>query len=274
MLAWKEPEDSQYPLVASDVYESMWYASMWYTTKPMHEHDNRMLFFYISYGLTHVGNKPDTRLSPILYKQYKSITNFKDDFHRIYTLAHNEKMKTWHPLPYLVTDDDLLAKIKQWPKEWINTLETETKDSLAEKDTKQHGEASEKDKDEEEVEHEEQDEKGHKDPLGGNEHKKEPKNIETDPYVTEKRKVGTKASKRSKNKKKEDNTKDITSFILTDGDLDQIREIIQETMIESWNKLQGRYDVILSGVKDHNVELKIFAQIAKHPVQAKERLRE
>ena len=63
-------------------------------------------------------------------------------------------MNTCHPLPYLVTKEDLLEEIQWWLEDWITMLETEIKDSLKEKDTTQQREASgkDKDKDKQEVE--------------------------------------------------------------------------------------------------------------------------
>ena len=88
-------------------------------------------------------------------------------------------MKTWHPLPYLVTKDNLLVEIQQWPEEWITALETKTKDYSIEKDTTQHEEASGKEKDEKEVEQEEKHDEGHRDPLGGREQNNESEKTKT-----------------------------------------------------------------------------------------------
>ena len=62
------------------------------------------------------------RLSPSLYKQYCHIAEFKEDFHRAYVKARKDPMETWHPLPYLVTEDDLLAVVQDWPEEWMTPL--------------------------------------------------------------------------------------------------------------------------------------------------------
>lgn len=54
-------------------------------------------------------------LPPSLYEQYIFVTKYKTDFHRIYIQARKDTRKTWHPLPYLVTKNDLLAQIQQCP---------------------------------------------------------------------------------------------------------------------------------------------------------------
>lgn len=95
-------------------------------------------------------------LSPSLYKKYSSIAKFKANFHKIYILAHKDTKKTWHPLPYLVIEDNLLEQIQQWPTEWITTLDTQTEDTPSEEDTTQHEEVIGKDKDKEDLEQDEQ----------------------------------------------------------------------------------------------------------------------
>lgn len=63
-------------------------------------------------------------------------------------------------------------------------------------------------------------------------------------------------------------------MFLTDGDLDQIGERIQEAMTESWNKLEYLYATLLTGVKERIAELKILAWKVRQPVQAEENLGE
>ena len=69
-------------------------------------------------------------------------------------------METWHPLPYLVTQDDLLAIIQQWSAEWMTPTIEDTK---AMGGTAQHAGPSGTDKGKEveepepEIEHDTQD---------------------------------------------------------------------------------------------------------------------
>ena len=65
--------------------------------------------------------------------------------------------------------------------------------------------------------------------------------------------------KRTKNKQKVDKTNGITLIFVTEGDLDKIRDKIQEVMEESWNKLEDCYDTLLIGVKECIAELNILA---------------
>lgn len=51
------------------------------------------------------------RLSPSLYEKYQNITTFKAYFQRVHIKAQKDPMETWHPPPYLVTEEDLLAII-------------------------------------------------------------------------------------------------------------------------------------------------------------------
>jgi len=62
--------------------------------------------------------------------------------------------------------------------------------------------------------------------------------------------------------------------VLADGDLDQITDRIQEATTKSWNKLEDRYDTLLTGVKEHIAELKILAQTVRQLVQEEEKLGE
>jgi len=52
------------------------------------------------------------RLSSSLYDQYRNITEFKVDFHRIYVKARKDLIETWNPIPYFFAEDELLGIIQ------------------------------------------------------------------------------------------------------------------------------------------------------------------
>lgn len=271
MLAWRDLKHSQFPMIHLDVCEAMKYALLWYTTKPMRAQDN-IMFFILYHMDLHMLVSQHSRLSPTLYEKYSSVMKFKAEFHIIYIQVHMDTRKTWHSLPYLAIEDDLLTQIHQWLVEWITALETYTEDTPTKEDMTQFGEASGKDKDEKESEQEEQ--QGPEDPLGGDEQNIESKKTEPDPTVTEKRKAHAKAATRSKRKDKVDKTKDKTPLILTNGDLDHIGDKIQEAMTKSWNNLEDHYTSLLTSVIECIEKLKTLAQTVRQPVQVEEKLGE
>jgi len=59
---------------------------------------------------------------------------------------------------------------------------------------------------------------------------------------------------------------------LTDGDLDEMCEKIQEVTIESWNKIEDCYSALLIGVEQSITKLKILVQTSKQPVLIGQRL--
>jgi len=79
-----------------------------------------MIFFAVMEMDLHMVVNQHPRLSPSLYKQCCHITNFKMDFHRAYVKAMKDPTRTWHPFPYLVTEDDLFTVVQQWLEEWMN----------------------------------------------------------------------------------------------------------------------------------------------------------
>lgn len=150
-------------------------------------------------------------------------------------------------------------------------LETQIEDSLTQEDTTQHKEASEKGKDELESAQGEKYDKGHQDPPEVDENNKGTENIKTDQVVTDKRKAHDEASTRTKKKQKAEKTKDIVLVVLTDEEFDQIGDIIKEEMKKYQNKLQDRYDILLTGVKEHILDLNILAKIVRQPIEVEEK---
>lgn len=86
-----------------------------------------MNFFVILSMDFHMVVNQYPRLSPILYEQYCNIATFKVDFHRVYIKARKDPMETQHPLPYSVTEYDLLAVIQQWSVKWMTPTIDDTK---------------------------------------------------------------------------------------------------------------------------------------------------
>lgn len=102
MLSWRELEDSQFPLVASNVCEAAQYVTLWFTTQPSGGMENTMLFvLYLMDFHMLVNHHP--HLSSGLYEQYNIDAIFKVDFHKVYIQPHRDAKKKWHPLPYLLT---------------------------------------------------------------------------------------------------------------------------------------------------------------------------
>lgn len=94
---------------------------------------------------------------------------------------------------------------------------------------------------------------------------------ETNLAAAEKRKVEGEATSMKKKKQKADKAKDI--MVLTEGDLGQIGDSIQEETTESWNKVEDCYDALMTSVIKRIAKLKILAQTVRQPTQIEERVR-
>jgi len=110
-LAWKEPQDLYFPPIEENMCEVMRYASVWYTKETSRAQVNIILFVFYHMDLHMLVNQCPI-LSPSLYQKYTFVAKFKVDFHRIYLQARKDTMKTWNPLPYLVTEDDIVTLIQ------------------------------------------------------------------------------------------------------------------------------------------------------------------
>ena len=58
-------------------------------------------------------------LSNELFSQYEGVANFRADMHNVFIQAHANRKKACWKLPYVVTKDDILTVIQQWPDEWL-----------------------------------------------------------------------------------------------------------------------------------------------------------
>ena len=59
------------------------------------------------------------QLSNELFSQYDGVANFRADMHNVFIKACVDQKKACWKLPYVVTKDDILAVIQQWPAEWM-----------------------------------------------------------------------------------------------------------------------------------------------------------
>lgn len=59
-------------------------------------------------------------------------------------------------------------------------------------------------------------------------------------------------------------------MVLTEGDLDQIRDKVQEITMESQNRVEYRYGELITGVQQSIAELKILVQTSGTPAQIRQ----
>ena len=59
------------------------------------------------------------RLSNELFSQFEGVANFRADMHNVFIQACADQKKVCWKLPYVVTKDDILVVIQQWPTEWL-----------------------------------------------------------------------------------------------------------------------------------------------------------
>ena len=65
-----------------------------------------------------MGINRKSQLSTTVYNSLQSFVEFKAYFHHIYINPRKDPTKTWHELPYLVTEDVIFAVLESWPLEW------------------------------------------------------------------------------------------------------------------------------------------------------------
>lgn len=56
-------------------------------------------------------------------------------------------------------------------------------------------------------------------------------------------------------------------MVLTDGDLDEIGEKVQDVIAQSWRKIENCYGALLTRVEQSITELKLLTQEFKEPTQ-------
>ena len=57
-------------------------------------------------------------LLPTIYNSLQNFVEFKAYCHHVFIRAWKDPMKTWHNLPYLVTDDVIFTVLESWSPEW------------------------------------------------------------------------------------------------------------------------------------------------------------
>ena len=67
------------------------------------------------------------QLSNDLFSQFDGAVNFRANMHHIFIQACADKKHQWFKLPYVVTKDDILAIVQQWPTEWLKDAGTKPK---------------------------------------------------------------------------------------------------------------------------------------------------
>ena len=78
---------------------------------------NCVFSFYmmsISYEITKT-----PRLTNELFSQYDGAAHFSADMHHIFIQARTDQKHQWFKLPYVVTKEDILTVVQQWPDEWL-----------------------------------------------------------------------------------------------------------------------------------------------------------
>ena len=83
---------------------------------------NCVFSFYmmsISYEITKT-----PRLSNELFSQYEGTSHFSANMHHSFIQACADQKHQWFKLPYVVTKDDILAVVQQWPAEWLKDVGT------------------------------------------------------------------------------------------------------------------------------------------------------
>jgi len=78
-----------------------------------------------------------------------------------------------------------------------------------------------------------------------------------------KKKMQSKTSMRRRKKQKENKFKGTMPLVLTEGDLDETEEKLQQVTVDSWNKTEDLYDTLLIGVEQSIAKLKILVQTSR-----------
>jgi len=96
-----------------DVCEAAKYASLWESKELTQVTKKKLFWVILKMDLrTTMSQKP--QLSPVLFQEYHSITDFKAYFHHAYIHAKKYLEEVWYELPYLVSKEDILLIIRKW----------------------------------------------------------------------------------------------------------------------------------------------------------------
>ena len=227
---------------------------------------NCVFSFYmmsISYEITKT-----TRLSNELFSQYQGAAHFSADMHHIFIQACTDPKHQWFKLPYVVTKEEILAVVQQWPAKGLKDAGRKpnipvppvTNVGAGPSQTQQQDPPEDSDE-QTESQQTESDQGGD----GGNEEEKEDsvKNA-SDPNRTDKRKspeVEEVTQPQSRKKTKASKDKNIVEETdLTSEELAQALSNSTETLTQKWSKFADMHLQALTGVAKHVSELKDLAE--------------
>lgn len=89
LVTWELLEDSQFPLVASDLLEVVKYASLWETNNPQRIKDNKIFWILMEMNM-HMAINHKLRLSPTNFDRLQEYMEFKVDFDHISIWAQKD----------------------------------------------------------------------------------------------------------------------------------------------------------------------------------------
>ena len=81
---------------------------------------NTVFSFYSMSILYEIMKTP--RLNNELFSQYYGAAHFSTDMHHIFIQARAFQKHQWFKLPYVVTKEDIIAVVQQWPAEWLKDV--------------------------------------------------------------------------------------------------------------------------------------------------------
>jgi len=110
------------------MYKAMKFTSLWVMKYPKCIMEKKIFWVSFESDLQMVINQRP-RLSPSLHTQYTNIAHFKASFHNLSIHEKKDATGTWHKLPYLVAEDDIMWLIRKWSSKWITPLDAGTRTS-------------------------------------------------------------------------------------------------------------------------------------------------
>jgi len=151
--------------------------------------------------------------------------------------ARKDPTRTWHPFTYLATEDDSLTIAQHWLEEWMSPP---SEDVGIEKGTPQDAGMSGKDTENEQgmEETEPEQEHGTYEPLN------DERVSEESPFIIKKM-VPTTTMSCLRKKQKVDKSRGVTPVLLTNGEIDEIGEKVEEVTTETWDIIDDHYRMIL-----------------------------
>lgn len=128
LVTWELSEDSQFPLIETDLLEAAKFASLWATKDVDRVRESKVFWVLMEVSIrTTINQKP--WFSPTVFEQLSGYTKFKVDFHHVYIRARKDLDQKWYDIPYLATDDAIVKVLKHWPTDWHTSLDLATRTS-------------------------------------------------------------------------------------------------------------------------------------------------